>query len=42
MKELSFHDLPFVRHDLSAPSESGYRRIWAGEKVFYWSMSQRR
>lgn len=35
MKKIFFYDLPFVRHDLNAPSESQYRRILAGDKVFY-------
>ncbi|WP_156293917.1 hypothetical protein [Serratia oryzae] len=35
MKKIFFFDLPFVRHDLNAPSESQFRRILAGDKVFY-------
>lgn len=35
MKNIFFYDLPFVRHDLNASSESQFRRILAGNKVFY-------
>ncbi|MFZ1875135.1 MAG: hypothetical protein WAU54_20515 [Chania sp.] len=35
MKKIFFFDLPFVRHDLNEPSDSKYRRILAGDKVFY-------
>jgi hypothetical protein len=35
MKKICFYELPFIRHDLNAPSESKLRRILAGDKVFY-------
>ncbi|MGF6189696.1 hypothetical protein [Serratia sp. 2723] len=35
MKKIGFYDLPFIRHDLNAPTEGKLRRILAGDKVFY-------
>lgn len=35
MKKIYFYDLLFVRHDQNAPSEAKFRRIMAGDKVFY-------
>ncbi|WP_427864949.1 hypothetical protein [Providencia stuartii] len=35
MKNVCFFDLPFVRHDKHAEPETNYRRILAGDKVFW-------
>ncbi|WP_431222791.1 hypothetical protein ACQ86O_21560 [Serratia sp. L9] len=35
MKKVCFFDLQFVRHDQNAPDETHFRRILAGDKVFY-------
>ena len=35
MKILCFFDLPFVRHDKNVPEVAYYRRVLAGDKVFY-------
>lgn len=40
MKKVCFFDLPFVRQDSNAPPEHNYRRIIAGDKVFYTFVSQ--
>lgn len=40
MKKVCFFDLPFVRQDCNAPPEHNYRRIIAGDKVFYTFTSQ--
>lgn len=40
MKKVCFFDLPFVRQDCNAPPEHNYRRIIAGDKVFYTFVSQ--
>ncbi len=40
MKKVCFFDLPFIRQDNNAKPEHNYRRILAGDKVFYTFVSQ--
>lgn len=40
MKKICFFDLPFIRQDNNAKPEHNYRRILAGDKVFYTFVSQ--